>query len=155
MAAATTVAAALAGIRTTLQARPALAGVAVHTVDLGWSENEAIVLTRVDAPQGWLAIGQLATKEDVTVSGYIFVGLAGSAGDDDALAAQARAAVLENEVAQQLREDGSFGGVIPLAQRRLPPRLGQVSWRTWLAEVDQVGIARVRIDWTIVWQARV
>lgn len=157
MAAATTVPALLTNLAAQLRLRAGLAGVAVHTIDLGvWTDSEAIVFGQVTAPQAWLGLrtlGALATRENATLSGYIFTQLAGDA-DSHADTAHARAGVLLNELVAQVQTDPNVNGAIPASVARIPPLLQVATWSTWLADNEGVAIQRVRVDWQLQWEAK-
>lgn len=153
----TTVPAVLKQLAAQLRLRGNLAGVAIHTVDLGtWSDIEAVVFGQVLAPQSWLGLrtlGSLSTREDAVMSGYIFTELAGDS-DANADTAHDRAGVLLNELVAQVQTDPNINGAVPAAVARVPPLLTSVTWSTWKADLDGVGISRVRIDWSLTWQAK-
>jgi len=157
VAAATTVPAVLKQLAAQLRLRAALAGVAVHTVDLGaWADHEAIVFGQITAPQSWLGLrtlGALATRENATLSGYIFAELAGG---DDAKADDAhdRVGALLNELVAQVQTDPNVNGAIPASVARIPPLLTVATWSTWMAEQEGTAIARVRVDWQLAWEAK-
>lgn len=157
MAAATTIPAVLKNLAAQLRLRAGLAGVKVHTVDLGvWTDHEAIVFGQVTAPQSWLGLrtlGSLATREAATLSGYIFAELAGDA-DSHADAAHDRVGVLLNELVAQVQADPNVNSAIPTAVARIPPLLTVATWSTWMADQDGVAIARVRVDFQLAWEAK-
>jgi hypothetical protein len=157
MAAATTVPAVLTNLAAQLRLRAGLAGVAVHTVDLGgWTDTEAIVFGQVTAPQAWLGLrtlGSLATRENATLAGYVFTQLAGDA-DSHADTAHARAGVLLNELVAQVQTDPNVSGAIPAAVARIPPLLTTATWSTWIADQDGTAIQRVRVDWQLTYEAK-
>lgn len=135
--------------------------VAVHTIDLalaggiGWRDSEAIVFGNCTAPQAWIGMGTTVTKEDAVLSGYVFAELPG--GDDSkADEVRDRAGVILDELVQQVRTDPNVNGAIPAAtgRARIPPLLTAGAWSAWLPEENGVVIARVRIDWSLTWQAR-
>jgi hypothetical protein len=144
--------------RTQLVARSALAGVPVYIVDRGsWSDDEAVVLSRVTMTGArWLGWGagaaSHATIEPLTLAGYIFARLAGSDAIADA-AALTRVGVLLGEVIQQLRDDPTVGGDLAPSVRYQPPRMESALWGAWPGEQQGAAIIRVRVDFSIVWQA--
>ena len=153
MAVATTVPAVIKNLAALLRLRANLAGVGVHTVDLDWTDSEAIVITTVSAPQAWVGLGHRNPVENATISGYIFTELAGDA-DSHADTAHTRAGVLQNELVGQLMDDPNLNGAVPTSRARLEPVVTRSDWSTWMAEVDGTSVARVRVDWTITYQAR-
>lgn len=157
MAAATTVPAVLTNLAAQLRLRAGLAGVKVHTVDLGaWTDSEAIVFGQVTAPQSWLGLrtlSSLATRENATLSGYNFTELAGDS-DAHADTARARAGVLLNELVAQVQADPNVNGAIPASLARVPPLLVVATWVPWLADKDGVAIQRIRVDWQLAWEAK-
>lgn len=161
MAAATTVPAVLTNLAAQLRLRATIIGppkVAVHTVDLGtWADSEAIVFGQVTAPQSWLGLrtlGALATRENATLSGYIFSELAGDA-DTHADTAHARVGALLNELVAQVQTDPNVNGAIPASVARIPPLLTGATLSTWMADNGEgVSVARVRVDWQLAWEAK-
>lgn len=157
MAAATTVPAVLTNLAAQLRLRAGLVGVKVHTVDLGaWADTEAIVFGQVTAPQAWLglrSLGNLTTRENATLSGYVFTELAGDA-SSHADTAHARAGVLLNELVAQVQTDPNVNGAVPAAVARIPPLLTVATWSTWIADHEGMAIQRVRVDWQLAWEAK-
>ena len=148
----------LESFRTLLQVRPALTGVPVHLVDRQeWLDTEAIVFSRVTmAGARWLGWGagqaSHATVQPLTLTGYYFGRVAGN----DATADQAawdRAGVVLGEVAQQLRDDPAMGGDLSPTTRYQPPRMESALWGVWPGTQNEVAIIRVRVDFTVIWQA--
>lgn len=140
--------AAYANLTTLLRARPGLAGVGVHTLDGPWTDAEAIVLGRADAPQAWAVMAAPGIDETVTLAGYLFAERPGSA-DGDADVLRTRAGVLFGELAQQFRDDPTLGGAI--AAPVDAPLMTTVGWNGWWAEQDGTSLLRVRIDWAATW----
>jgi hypothetical protein len=147
----TSVPAVLTKLAAQLRLRAGLAGVAVHTYDVGtWTDLEAIVFSQVEAPQSWVTMSTPGVDEIATLRGYIFTTLAG-ASDADANTAHARAGVLLNELVQQVRTDPNVNSAIATPVEE--PLLTGVTWQTWPDEIDQSGVIRIRIDWTLTWTA--
>jgi hypothetical protein len=116
--AASTAPAFLTGLRTKLQARAALSGVAVHLVsppDMGVADTIVLIWARVDGLQEPAALGKLRRRDGYTVPGLVRTyRAAGAAGaqDSDAVwqAAHERAAALLGEVADQVFKDPPAAG---------------------------------------------
>lgn len=156
----TTVPAVLKNLAAQLRLRAVLIGppaVAVHTADIGtWTDTEAIVFGQVQAPRAWLGLrtlGSLPSREDATLSGYIFTELAGDS-DANADTAHDRAGLLLDELVAQVQADPNVNGAVPAAVARIPPLLTTATWSTWKADQDGTGVSRVRIDWQLTWQAK-
>ena len=156
----TTVPDVLINLQAQLAARPALIGppkVAVHLIDLDtYTDPEAIVFGRVFVAGAttfaWGSVeGSRATLEPPSLSGYVYVTLPG---DSDSKAADAlrRGGTLLEEVMQQLRDDPSLQGALAGRARRAP-LVESAAWTTGLAQLDQVAVVRLYIDWTISWNA--
>lgn len=146
----TRVPAVLANLRTQLLARPALSGVAVHPYDVGaWADNEAIVFGQVEAPASWSSMTSPGLDETATLSGYVFAGMAGNA-DTAATTAQARAGILLDELVAQVTSDPKVNNAI---DGFWPPLLTAATWQTWADDIDQAGVIRIRVNWTLTWTA--
>jgi hypothetical protein len=144
----TSVPAAYANLAASLRLRAGLAGVGVHTLDGPWTDPEAVVLGRADAPQEWATMSNPGIDETVTLAGYLFAERPGNA-DADADALRTRAGVLLGELAQQLRDDPTLSGAIvgPVDA----PLLTSLGWQGWWAEQDGTSLSRVRVDWAVTW----
>jgi hypothetical protein len=147
----TSVPAVLTKLAAQLRLRANLVGVAVHTYDVGtWTDLEAIVLSQVEAPQSWSGMFDPGIDESATMRGYIFTTMAGAT-DADADTAHARAGVLLNELAQQVRTDPNVNSAITTPVES--PLLTGATWQTWPDEIDQSGVIRIRVDWVLTWTA--
>jgi hypothetical protein len=156
-----TVPAVMTGLATLLAARPTLAGppaVPVYPVNLGTqSDPEAIVWTLATITGarflGWgSGPGSGTTVQPLTLNGYLFTAIPGN-DTTKAAAALARAGVLLGEIAQQLRDDITVGGALDQTHRWQQPLLTSAAFLPWMADVNGTSVARVRVEFTITWQA--
>lgn len=146
---ATTVPAVMTNLAAALRLRAGLAGVGVHTIDRGdLADNEAIILTSVDAPRSWIAVGELGLDEEPTVSGYLYTRVPGTA-DSDADTAHTRAGALLDELAAQLAADATIGGA--LGGNDGQPMLTSARWTSGMGDQDGTSIAVVQVTWQITW----
>lgn len=156
----TTVPDVLINLQAQLTARPTLVGppkVPVHLVDLDtYTDPEAIVFGRVLVATAttfaWgSGEGSRATLEPPSLSGYVYVTLPG---DSDAKAADVlrRGGTLLEEVMQQLRDDPTLAGALTGRARRAP-LVESAAWTTGLAQIDEISVVRLYIDWTVTWTA--
>jgi hypothetical protein len=156
-----TVPAVMTGLATLLAARPTLAGppaVPVYPVNLGnQSDAEAIVWTLATITGarflGWgSGPGSGVTVQPLTLNGYLFTAIPGN-DTTKAAAALARAGVLLGEIAQQLRDTPTIGGALDQTHRWQPPLLTSAAFLPWIADLNGTSVARVRVEFTISWQA--
>ena len=151
---ATTVPAVMANLAAALRARAVFVGppvVGVHTVMLdAWTDSEAVVFTGATGPRQFAVMADPGTDQAGTLSGIVFVELAG-ADDAKAAAAQTRAGVILDDLVAYLNATPTVGGALPDTVG--PPLLTTEIWNTWQANVDGSAVDRVRIDFTISWTA--
>jgi len=156
-----TIPAVMTGLATLLAARPALIGppaVPIYPVNLGnLTDPEAIVWTLATITGarflGWGAgPGSGVTVQPLTLNGYLFTAVPGN---DAAKAAVAldRAGVLLGEIAQELRDHPDIGGALDQTHRWQQPLLTSAAFLPWMADVNGTSVARVRVEFTITWQA--
>src|SRR6266536_2349854 len=156
-----TVPAVMQNLTALLAARPLLAGppkVPVYLFNFGvTSDAEAVVWTlgTITGARflGWgSGPGSGATVQPLSLNGYLFTAVPGNDAAK-AAAALARAGALLGEVAEQLRDDPTAGGALDQTHRWRPPILTSAAFLPWMADLNGTSVARVRVEFTITWQA--
>lgn len=148
----------LINFRTQLMTRPGLAGVTVDLIDFGnLTASELVTFTRVQMTGAGFFLwgageGSRATREPLTLSGSVFVELAGNDNAAAVTALQRAGAILE-EIMQQLRDDPAIGGALVPPRVRNAPLMESALWRAVPADAEGSGAIHVRVDFSIAWQA--
>lgn len=140
----------LTAMRDKLKLRPGLQGVMIYSSPMNHEdiEQETIVFIDVDSLEDYAVIGssQAKTRNDTfIVNGVIWVQVPG-AGEDIAVEARNRAAVLLGELETEIRADPSFGLNVAGTQKVISARVARKELRQGISPSDHYRVGLIEFD---------